>query len=79
MSFKDKMEVGLKPDAPYRPDNLPEIQQGDPDCQEAGEPGDSPRLREAREACETPVKPRARRSRSAAEAPAPRRRPRRKI
>lgn len=24
MSLKDKLEIGLKPDAPYRPDNLPE-------------------------------------------------------
>jgi hypothetical protein len=79
MSFKDKMEVGLKPDAPYRPDNLPEIQQGDPDCQEAGEPGDSPRLRDAREACDIPEKPRVRRRRASAAAPSPERRPRRKI
>ena len=26
MSLKDKLEIGLKPDAPYRPDNLPEHQ-----------------------------------------------------
>ncbi|MCC7010312.1 MAG: hypothetical protein IT184_16005 [Acidobacteria bacterium] len=26
MSAKDKLEIGLKPDAPYRPDNLPEHQ-----------------------------------------------------
>ena len=30
MSLKDKLEIGLKPDAPYRPDNLPEHQQGRP-------------------------------------------------
>jgi hypothetical protein len=24
MSVKDKLEIGLKPDAPYRPDNLPD-------------------------------------------------------
>jgi len=27
MSLKDKLEIGLKPDAPYRKDNLPEFQQ----------------------------------------------------
>jgi hypothetical protein len=25
--IKDKLEIGLKPDAPYRPTNLPESQQ----------------------------------------------------
>jgi hypothetical protein len=79
MSFKDKMEVGLKPDAPYRPDNLPEIQQDDPDCQEAGEPGDSPRLRGAREACENPAKPGVQQPRPAADPPDRPRRPRRKM
>ena len=55
MSLKDKLEVGLKPDAPYRPDNLPEFQQDDPACQIAGEPGDSADLRQAREDCDKPV------------------------
>jgi hypothetical protein len=27
VSFKDKMEIGLKPDAPYRPDNRPASEQ----------------------------------------------------
>lgn len=54
MSLKDKLEIGLKPDAPYRPDNLPEFQQDDPDCAEAAEPGDGPRQRNARERCATP-------------------------
>ena len=27
---KDKLEIGLKPDAPYRPANLPESQQPHP-------------------------------------------------
>ena len=53
MSLKDKLEIGLKPDAPYRPDNLPEFQQDDPDCVEAGEPGDGPQQREARDRCTT--------------------------
>lgn len=55
MSLKDKLEIGLKPDAPYRPDNLPEHQQNDPDCQDASEPGDGPRQREARERCDNPT------------------------
>jgi len=53
MSLKDKLEVGLKPDAPYRPDNLPRFQQEDPACQDAAEPGESPRLERARDACDT--------------------------
>ena len=52
MSLKDKLEIGLKPDAPYRPDNLPEHQQDDPDCVDASEPGDGPRQRDARERCD---------------------------
>jgi hypothetical protein len=55
MSLKDKLEIGLKPDAPYRRDNLPEFQQEDPDCIEAGEPGDGPRQRAAREDCDSPA------------------------
>ena len=62
MSLKDKLEVGLKPDAPYRPDNLPRFQREDPACQDAAEPGQSRRLRRARAACDTTpaVKPRLR-------------------
>jgi hypothetical protein len=51
MSVKDKLEIGLKPDAPYRPDNLPEHQKDDPDCEKAGEPGDSAAHERAREEC----------------------------
>ena len=60
MSLKDKLEIGLKPDAPYRPDNLPEPQQDDPACQVAGTPGESPDVEAAREDCDagqTPVPP----------------------
>jgi hypothetical protein len=41
MTWKDKLEIGLKDDAPYRRDNLPESQQrkGGP----ATKPGDSTR------------------------------------
>jgi hypothetical protein len=49
--MKDKLEIGLKPDAPYRPDNLPEFQKADPDCQDAAEPGDGPEQQAARDAC----------------------------
>jgi len=65
MSLKDKLEVGLKPDAPYRPDNLPRFQRADPACQDASEPGESPRLRRARAECDTtPVKRRRRSKKS---------------
>ena len=54
MSLKDKLEIGLKPEAPYKKDNLPDFQQDDPDCQVAATPGDSPALRRARKECATP-------------------------
>jgi hypothetical protein len=72
MSIKDKLELGLKPDAPYRPDNLPERQQDDPACQEGAEEGEAAEVEAAREAradgrAEKPAEkpaagPRARRS-----------------
>jgi hypothetical protein len=52
MSLKDKLEIGLKPDAPYRPDNLPEHEQGDPACVEGANPGDDPATEAARQACD---------------------------
>ena len=51
MSLKDKLEIGLKPDAPYRPDNLPDFQQDDPACIEAAEPGTDPNKEAARDEC----------------------------
>ena len=54
MSLKDKLEIGLKPEAPYRKDNLPEFQQDDPACEVAATPGDSEPLRQARKDCATP-------------------------
>jgi hypothetical protein len=54
MSLKDKLEIGLKPDAPYRKDNLPDFQQRDPDCEDAATPGDTPALRRARKKCVMP-------------------------
>jgi len=52
MSLKDKLELGLKPDAAYRPDNLPEHQQEDPACEVAGQPGESATVENARDACD---------------------------
>jgi hypothetical protein len=52
MSLKDKLELGLKPDAAYRPDNLPEHQQDDPACAVAGQPGESATVESARDACD---------------------------
>ena len=52
MSLKDKLEIGLKPDAPYRPDNLPEFQQDDPSCREGSTPGHTASVDEAREDCD---------------------------
>jgi hypothetical protein len=54
MSLKDKLEIGLKPDAPCRPDNLPDFQRDDPACKVAATPGDSPALRRARKECGAP-------------------------
>jgi hypothetical protein len=52
MSLKDKLEIGLKPDAPYRKDNLPEGQQDDAACEDAATPGNSPAVERAREECD---------------------------
>jgi hypothetical protein len=38
MSLKDKLEIGLKPDAPFRKDNLPDFQKDDPACDAAATP-----------------------------------------
>ena len=57
MSLKDKLEIGLKPDAPYRPDNLPEEQQGDADCVEAARPGTDAEVEEARRRCDDEAVP----------------------
>ena len=54
MSLKDKLEIGLKPDAPFRKDNLPEFQQDDPACDVAATPSDSPSVERARKACTMP-------------------------
>ncbi len=59
MSLKDKLEVGLKPDAPYRPDNLPAHKLNDPACQEGGVQGsdDDPDAELARQACDDGEEP----------------------
>jgi hypothetical protein len=54
MSLKDKLEIGLKPDAPFRKENLPDFQQEDPACDVAATPGDTPSLRRARKDCTLP-------------------------
>ena len=51
--IKDKLEIGLKPDAPYRQDNLPEFQQDEAACQEGAEPGNAPETEDARRDCDT--------------------------
>lgn len=61
MSLKDKLEIGLKSDAPYRADNLPDFQKDDPSCQIAATPGESAAVRRAREKCATPPVARTRR------------------
>ena len=51
MTWKDKLEIGLKDDAPYRRDNLPEFQQrrGGP-ATKPGDPTRSPEEPGARQA-----------------------------
>jgi hypothetical protein len=58
MSLKDKLEIGLKPDAPYRPDNLPDFQANDPACQEGATPGESTPVEQARAECDDGSPPR---------------------
>jgi hypothetical protein len=52
MSLKDKLEIGLKPDAPYRKDNLPEGQQDEPACEDASKPGSAADTERARRECD---------------------------
>ena len=51
MSLKDKLEIGLKPDAPFRKDNLPDFQKDDPACDAAATPTDTPSVERARKDC----------------------------
>ena len=51
MSLKDKLEIGLKPDAPFRKDNLPDFQKDDPACDAAATPSDTPPVERARKDC----------------------------
>ena len=46
MTLKDKLEIGLKEDAPYRKDNLPESQVRGPEIPTG--PGRSPEIPAAR-------------------------------
>jgi hypothetical protein len=52
VSLKDKLEVGLRPDAPYRKDNLPEFQQDDPACEDAARPNEAADTEHARQDCD---------------------------
>jgi len=54
MSLKDKLEIGLKPDAPFRKDNLPDFQKDDPACDVAATPGETPSVERARRECTMP-------------------------
>jgi hypothetical protein len=54
MSLKDKLEIGLKPDAPFRKDNLPDFQKDDPACDVAATPGETPSVEGARKECTLP-------------------------
>ena len=54
MSLKDKLEIGLKPDAPFRKDNLPDFQKDDPACDEGATPSDTPSVERARKECTMP-------------------------
>lgn len=46
MTWKDKLEIGLKEDAPFRKDNLPESEQQGPERPSG--PGRSPEMPSAR-------------------------------
>lgn len=47
--IKDKLEIGLKPDAPYRPNNLPESEGGEQQTTEESENSPSEQERRNRE------------------------------
>ena len=66
MSFKDKMEIGLKPEAPYQKENLPDFQKDDPGCEVAAQPGEKPKLRRARDVCDDAGQPVSRNTRGVA-------------
>jgi len=56
MTWKDKLEIGLKEDAPYRKDNLPESEVSGPEIPSG--PGRSPEIPHARRAdAKSPVQP----------------------
>jgi len=62
MSLKDKLEIGLKPDAPFRPDNLPDFQRDDEACGSRGNPATRPSFA-GHEPNAAPVEKRRRRTR----------------
>ena len=52
MTWKDKLEIGLKEDAPFRKDNLPDEQVRGPEIPSG--PGRSPEVPAARAAAKAP-------------------------
>ncbi len=52
MSIKDKLEIGLKPDAPYREANLPDTQQDHESCEDGAAPDSDQDTLRARAACD---------------------------
>jgi hypothetical protein len=77
MTWKDKLEIGLKDDAPFRRDNLPDFQKTDGGATSMpGDPTRSPEEPGARQDAAAPPrtaarpKPATRRTRTGARAPA---------
>ena len=67
MTWKDKLEIGLKDDAPFRQDNLPAFQRSGRKRSKAGDPTRSPEEPAARDAARhgaNPLAGRRRRRRS---------------
>ena len=73
MTWKDKLEIGLKEDAPYRKDNLPESEVTGPEVP-AG-PGRSPVIPAARKGASTSSAPGKKRRVVSARAGTSKRRP----
>ena len=72
MTVKDKLEIGLKEDAPYRKDNLPDFQVRGPEVPSG--PGRSPTIPLARGDKTVARTQKARRAKTAHQVPANKRR-----
>jgi hypothetical protein len=58
MTWKDKLEIGLKDDAPFRRDNLPDFQKATGgSATQAGDPTRSPEEPGARQDAHAPARP----------------------